>query len=148
MTAFTVFSTSLPGIPESVGEARRFVVGVLRVAPEKVPAVVIDNVEVIVSELATNAIRYTHSGDRGATYDLYFSVDTRRLTGSVRTEPPLAGFSPSDCERMPAVEGEGGRGLYLVRALATEYSDLRPYEHGTCFTLRWTSLALVSKGQG
>ncbi|GAB3208623.1 hypothetical protein GCM10027294_19840 [Marinactinospora endophytica] len=129
-----IFSTSLPGTPESVYLARRFVVGALAV-PEEVPLGIVEDAKVIVSELATNAIRHTRSGDPGGTYDLYFSIDidVRGLSGSIRTKPPKVRSVLAD-DDSPCV---GGRGLHLVRSLAAECGSLEPYEHGTFFALRW-----------
>ncbi|MGI5120009.1 ATP-binding protein [Marinactinospora thermotolerans] len=127
--AHTVFSTSLPGTAESVAVARRFATGTLHVAPQGVPAAIVDDVEVIVSDLATNAIRYTQSGDAGGTYDLYLAVHERSLSGSIRTQAPR----PPLGEVFPAPDG-----LLLAQALADECSSLMPYEHGVFFTLGWS----------
>lgn len=56
----TISLTSFPGIPDSVAAARRFVTGMLRLCPQtSAPDEVVHRVELIVSELCTNAIHHT-----------------------------------------------------------------------------------------
>ena len=65
-----------PGIAAAVGQARRFVAGVIG---DGFPA--LDDVLVLVSEVASNAVRHTASGDGGA-----FEVAVWMTGGSVRVE--------------------------------------------------------------
>src|SRR5690606_11304995 len=87
--AVSVAFTSFPGLPASVAAARRFVAASLRACPEvTVSDEVIDTVELITSELATNTIRHTCSGDPGQTFTVRVETDRRGVWGEVRSGRP------------------------------------------------------------
>src|SRR5690606_2606676 len=91
--AVTVAFTSFPGLPTSVAAARRFVTGVIRLYPwTTAPAAmldeVIDQAELITSELATNAIRHTRSGDPGQTFTIRVSLDDWGVWTQISTLAP------------------------------------------------------------
>ncbi|WP_046468059.1 ATP-binding protein [Allosalinactinospora lopnorensis] len=133
----SVAFTSFPGVLENVSAARRFVAGALRIAPAvTVPAEVVEKAEVIASELCTNAIVHTRSGDPGRTFHLRVQVDTHGVRGEVRTRLPRR---LSSVPRLVAAApwAESGRGLHLVDALATTWGTLTPVEEGTFFLLQW-----------
>ncbi|WP_344936196.1 ATP-binding protein [Sphaerisporangium flaviroseum] len=99
-----------PGRPEQASQARRFVRLVLAGAP------IVEEAELIVSELAGNALRHTRSAPDG-----FFVVEVTWNATDVRIAvrddggsgvPRLGGTEPSPDE-------EGGRGLVMVAALAT-----------------------------
>jgi anti-sigma regulatory factor (Ser/Thr protein kinase) len=106
-----------PGTPEAVGQARRFVAGVLG---GDCPG--LDDVLLMVSEIAANAVLHTASGAPGGWLDLTISVsaagDVIRVTvtdqGSI-SEPRLCrdGVHPGELD--------GGRGLSLVSVLADRW---------------------------
>jgi anti-sigma regulatory factor (Ser/Thr protein kinase) len=103
-----------PGQSAEVGQAREFVRGVLG---ESWPA--LDDVLLLVSEIASNAVRHTASAGDGGWFDLTISVadDTIRVAiadqGSPN-QPCLAG------EGDPS-ELTGGRGLRIVDAFADRW---------------------------
>ncbi|GAB3213568.1 ATP-binding protein [Marinactinospora thermotolerans] len=134
----TVFSTRFPGVPESVAAARRFLVATLWTASEAVvPSGIIEDAELIVSELATNAIQHTRSGDPGGTFELHVDVGERGVSVNIRTGPPRV-RGPVRVRKAPA-DSTRGRGLLLVTALAAEYRTLEPLEHGTFVLLTWSA---------
>jgi serine/threonine-protein kinase RsbW len=105
-----------PGEAAAVGLAREFVAGVLgRDWPG------LDDVLLLVSEIASNAVRHTASGDGGGWFDVLVS-----LTGqTARVE--IADRGSSSEPRIPGDDGDsglgagvliGGRGLRIVDALA------------------------------
>lgn len=104
-TAFRTF----PGTPAQVSTARRYVTLLLA---DPAYHQVVDDAVLLVSELASNAILHTRSGDLlgGFTVELGFSADTLRVAvhdqGSREIPRVLNGC------------GEGGRGLGLVQVLA------------------------------
>ncbi|MCI0689021.1 MAG: ATP-binding protein [Sporichthyaceae bacterium] len=105
--------------PDSVPRARRMVRTMLT---GRCDADVIDAAELVTSELVTNAIRHTSPGQTvrlAATVkvDGTFRVE---VTDSSDTAPPYAIAEDDD---------EGGRGLYLVRAIATRFG-WRPVSGG------------------
>ncbi|GGK70357.1 hypothetical protein Sme01_27730 [Sphaerisporangium melleum] len=110
--------TELTGSPESVGRAREYV---RRKLGDAHPAV--DDVTLLVSEVVTNAILHSDSGDGGTVTlaltdcDEYVHVDVVDAGG--RGAPRLCGESLA----------EGGRGLMLVD-LISERWDVRADEAG------------------
>jgi anti-sigma regulatory factor (Ser/Thr protein kinase) len=131
--AVTAVERDLPGVPESVGEARQTVRQLLADSPAAEAAAV------CVSELVTNAIAYSRSGGPGGTVRV-----TARLTALTRWHqvhicvrdqgsrfgtPALASSPPGT---------EHGYGLRIVAALAAEWGTA-PVLHGTrtwCL-IRW-----------
>ncbi|QVQ55056.1 ATP-binding protein [Spiractinospora alimapuensis] len=77
----------------------------------------------IVSEFATNAIRYSRSGQRGGTFvvDLRFQATLVRI----RVVDQGTGYAMApDWGVMPDVLAESGRGLALVAGLAENYGTV------------------------
>ncbi|WP_181448617.1 ATP-binding protein [Nonomuraea aridisoli] len=98
----------LPSVPAAVGEARSLIRAELVRWGRGHEA---DDCLVIVSELATNAVRYG-----GSAYALRLEDRGDRLYGEV--------FDPGEGEprpRSPDVESLSGRGLQIVAALADEW---------------------------
>ncbi|HEY7143566.1 MAG TPA: ATP-binding protein [Streptosporangiaceae bacterium] len=100
-----------PGEAAAVGQARKFVCGVLGADWPGLPDVLL-----MVSEIATNAVRYAESGD-GGWFDLTVSVRGRTLRIAVAERGGPA------APRIPCEGGDpgvltSGRGLRLVDDLA------------------------------
>ena len=102
----------LPGVKRSVSAARRCVAEVLIVAGHED----VSDVQLVVSELATNAVAHTTSGEPGG----FITVEVSSLDavtayieviddGSAVTVPEVHNADADEC---------GGRGLWLVEALA------------------------------
>ena len=99
---------SVPGVPAVVGIARRLVRAALDGSPRA------DDAELIVSELVTNAIRHTPSGDTDASVSVRIThgpgwarIEVRDLGDAHWARPALTGD-----------QDEHGRGLAIVAALA------------------------------
>lgn len=108
---------SLPVHPSSSGKARRFVAGVLR--SWRMPEITDGAVELLTSELTTNAVRHARSP---------FTVFVRYDGDRVRIE--VDDSSPEAPEpRIPSDEDTGGRGLILVEAMAEAWG-MTPLPHG------------------
>ena len=102
----------LPGVPASVGAARRFVAGQLGAGHPSAEAAVL-----AVSELATNAICYSRSGDGGT-----FLVAVTAGPAAVVVRVIDQGSESVPAAAAPAGPGaEHGRGLALVAAVALEW---------------------------
>jgi serine/threonine-protein kinase RsbW len=104
-------SRSFLGSRASITEARRFVTYFLQRLP------VVDTAELIVSELATNAIHHSASGRFGGRFAVNLHVQPDRLWIGVLDQggdqiPQLCNYPP---------EALGGRGLLLVATLATTW---------------------------
>ncbi|HLU97849.1 ATP-binding protein [Thermobifida alba] len=135
----SVSSTVLPGIPDSVAAARAFVVECLRSTPgSTVPDELVERAELITSELATNAVRHTRSGDPGGSYEVRVEVDRSEIRAEVRTREPR---TPHTAPHVLPHAGDPcratGRGLFLVDLLATRWGGLATPAEGVYFVLRW-----------
>jgi anti-sigma regulatory factor (Ser/Thr protein kinase) len=97
--------------PRSVGEARRFVTASFDWLPEETN----NRLELLVSELATNAI---HHGSGG------FTVSLERLANAIRVEVSDGG-SGLPVLLAPSVDRTSGRGLRIVQALSDEWGVRR-----------------------
>ena len=93
--------------PAAVSAARHFVVEVL----SDVPRGVVDEVAVMVSELATNCVRHTDSE-----FTVAVEHDRRRIRVDVTDE---GGGTPT--VRVPDADEPTGRGLRIVRELADSF---------------------------
>ncbi|WP_231158333.1 ATP-binding protein [Streptomyces sp. CNZ748] len=102
---------AFPGLPEEVAHARHFIAALLQ---EHGP---IDDAVLVVSELATNAVRHTLSGSVGG----WFLVVLGLGDDLVRIEVVDQGG-----DRVPHVcdttgQEEGGRGLRMIAACARDW---------------------------
>ncbi len=93
--------------PESVTAARRFATETLRASP----ADVIEVVELMVSELATNCIRHTHSG-----FDLTIKQSTKEILVEATDH---SGGAPR--MRSPKPTDPNGRGLRIIDMLSAAW---------------------------
>ncbi|WP_093787951.1 ATP-binding protein [Actinacidiphila guanduensis] len=114
------------GSPEEVGRARRWTRTVLRGSPHA------ENAEVIVSELASNAVLHSDSGRPAGTFRLRLAVTFDAVEISVTD----AGGSPS-APRLawPDEEDTHHRGLLVVNALA-QHVEIRGDRAGRTVTAR------------
>ncbi|MFC4533982.1 ATP-binding protein [Sphaerisporangium dianthi] len=125
-------SRSFLGTSPSVREARRFITTFLAGWP------IVESAELIVSELAANAVRHTASGRFGGQFQVMIHAQHDRVWLGVVDAGAAHGpsvFSPEDDE-------EGGRGLMIVGALADTYG-IRGDERGRTV---W-ALLLVNAGK-
>ncbi|MGW4412109.1 ATP-binding protein [Nonomuraea sp. NPDC004702] len=99
------------GVPASIREVRTWVKALLPASCARV-----DDVELVVSELATNAVLHSVSGAPGGTFAVQVEVDTHAHSVGVT----CVDMGPAMCEASRP-DGEGGHGLPLVRHLADRY---------------------------
>ncbi len=112
--AATLAQLWFPGQASAVGQARRFVASVVG---EDFPA--LDDLLVLVSEVAANAVKHTASGDGGA-----FEIVVWVNEGAVRVEVGDQGGSSEPSLADDGVSADaltGGRGLRIVDALAAQW---------------------------
>ena len=96
-----------PSEPESVPAARRFATDALR----GVAADVLDSVELMVSELATNCVRHANT---------QFDLTVSRQRGTIRVEvTDRAGGTPA--MRSPGPDEPTGRGLQIVNMFSESW---------------------------
>ncbi|MEH0655730.1 ATP-binding protein [Streptomyces scabiei] len=108
---FTKWCRAFPGLPDQVAEARLFVAALLQERG------VADDAVLVVSELATNAVRHTLSGSAGG----WFLVVVAFRADGVRLEVVDQGGDnvPEMCDVVS--QDNGGRGLWLVSACAKDW---------------------------
>ena len=98
------------GLPGEIRNVRRFVSRAIDGCPDA------DDVTLLASELATNAVRHTASG-KSAT----FSVSVLAEGVRVRVEVHDLGSPANPAIRQPEAPGESGAGLALVEAIADRW---------------------------
>lgn len=107
-------SQSFPAWPESVPDARRYVNDLLR----RIPATPCQTAALLVSELATNAVR--HAGAREFVVEVQaFPEEGRLWVGVTDDDPGLPVL------RAPSVTAEHGRGMRLVASLSDRWGARR-----------------------
>ncbi|MGW2161828.1 ATP-binding protein [Nonomuraea sp. NPDC001699] len=118
------------GVPAAVGEVRAWVKALLPVGCDRV-----DDVALVVSELATNAVLHSASGAPGGRFAVQVEVDSRAHSVGVT----CIDLGPALVKAVRG-EGEGGHGLALVRELADSY-EVRdePTSRTVCCWLDWHS---------
>ncbi|MEV5709937.1 ATP-binding protein [Actinoallomurus sp. NPDC052274] len=117
----------LPGLPASVTEARRFVTAYLRdLHPE-----ITMRAELVVSELATNAIKHTLSGLPGGmlwvTVTIFDTAVRVSVTDQGGVTAPTAVVA-GDCS-------EGGRGLALLGMVVKDWGHHYQGSHCTVWAV-------------
>ena len=111
------WSRLFPGRPEQVAQARLFTRSVLAGRPEAGTA------ELVVSELATNAVRHSASGGQGGSFVV--SVLARPDGVLVGVDDLGSASEPEARAADSAGPRESGMGLVLVAALAKEWGTAR-----------------------
>jgi anti-sigma regulatory factor (Ser/Thr protein kinase) len=102
---------TLAGVASSVASARGFVRRTL--GP---PHPALDDVALCVSELATNAIKHTPTGDGGK-----ITVGLTAVGSVIRAEVTNDGVAGSRPHARNDPEAEDGRGILIVEAVATTW---------------------------
>lgn len=105
-------SLTVPSEPASVGEARRFTGSVLAAWGMPDGAEALYTLQLIVSELTTNAVQHTGGRSPLLTVSLHLYEDAELCVGVTDGDPRAP-------RRLPAaVRQDNGRGLVIVRSLA------------------------------
>lgn len=106
------WTQSFLGIPECAADARQFAFKNLGDVPG------IELVELVVSELAANAVQHSDSGQPGGKFTLHLA----EFDGRWRVRVDDAGGSTEPCVKATAADvDEAGRGLALVAALSSDW---------------------------
>ena len=106
-----------PGRPDHIGAARRFVAAALAAWPAAQEAA-----QLLVSEVVTNAIQHSASGDHGGSLEVRYTLDDHEIYVEVLD----AGGTAAPNRHAEHLEGSSGRGLALVEALASAWGV---YDH-------------------
>ncbi|MFC3998513.1 ATP-binding protein [Nocardiopsis sediminis] len=125
-----------PGWAEQVREVRVWTDQVLGAhSGFEIPDDTVASAVLLVSEAATNSIRYTASG-RGGTFGVTLFVDLGRITVEVEDEGrPAGGTLPFLRPTTPMTQF--GRGMALVDHFADSWGPLAEPRTGVTFTLTW-----------
>jgi serine/threonine-protein kinase RsbW len=108
-----------PGRTDNVRAVRAFAAHLLTGLP------VLDDVLLVLDELAVNAIRHTRSGEDGGRFTVHISKDVAGVVVCVDDQGGPGHPRVGDLDEL----AEGGRGLLTVEALAATWS-WRGNEHG------------------
>ena len=123
---------SLPSTPAAASEARHQAVVAIAGWDTELDAEVVHTAALLVSELVTNAVQYAGTGSASLTVCLDEAVLRVEVCDASPVLPQPA---------LPDVDSEGGRGLFLVAALADRYRA-EPTENGKrC----WAEIDLITK---
>ncbi|MFC4565755.1 ATP-binding protein [Nocardiopsis mangrovi] len=130
------YERRFPGWADQVRKAREWTDDVLSAhGGFAIPADTIASAVLLVSEAATNAIRYTASG-RGGVFTVTLRVDLRRITIEVDDEGcPAGGTLPFIRPITPMAQH--GRGMKLIDYIADSWGPLPRPRTGVAFTLSW-----------
>ena len=113
------FSRAFAGRPDQVAQARRFVTRALTACPAMVDAVL------LTSELATNAVQHSATGDGGL-----FMVAISHAPGRVRLTVTDDGSAGHPMLGVADELATAGRGLMLVDGLALRWGYTGPGQRG------------------
>ncbi|WP_244884216.1 ATP-binding protein [Carbonactinospora thermoautotrophica] len=134
----------LAGLLSAVGWARRHTRDVLSAWGIERNA---ETVELLVSELVTNAVRHARVPDGAVTYlDL---AEVRRISLTLRLRRDRVSVEIWDSDPQPpamreqSLDAEGGRGLFLVATLSKEWGYYHPPTGGKVV---WCVVPLPSSG--
>ncbi|MFC4565698.1 ATP-binding protein [Nocardiopsis mangrovi] len=142
-----VYFQRFPGWADQVKRARSWCEGLLTVhCAFDIPGDTVASAVLLLSEAATNAIRYTASG-RGGKFDVTLMVEQRRITIEVEDEGrPAGGTTPFIRPITPMAQH--GRGMTLIDYLADTWGPLPTPRHGVGFTLTWGNLPGATAAAG
>ena len=122
-------------LPTAVTRARREAREFLREWNASIDS---ETAELLISELVTNSLKAAWASGGGQPVSLVLSVHETRLTVEVWDGSPCA-FVPGEWEpEVPPLDGENGRGLFLVSVLSTSwgwYPTSRPAGKVTWFQI-------------
>jgi anti-sigma regulatory factor (Ser/Thr protein kinase) len=124
-------SLTIPGTPQHVASARTFIARTL----SRVAGIDSDTATLLTSELVTNAIQHTKSGDGGEVTVVVIGMPDGVLVEVTDQGSPGAPVVKSD------LYAADGHGLYLVQQLAGEWGYLR----GPTGATVWFHLPAVSR---
>lgn len=121
--------------PESVADVRRDITAWLTGIP--IPDTTADDIRLMASELASNAIRYSASGNKGKTYQVRALYEDSHI----RVEVHDLGSAYSVPHQRHDPDGLHGRGLNIVDALATSWGV---HQNSVHCTIVWFEVNVTS----
>lgn len=104
------WARTFPAVPAQVGEARRFLAGVLDGDPA------CDDAALCLSELASNAVVHSRSREPGGSFTVRVQLDSQRLRVEVGDQG-----GPWGSPGRASADEQNGRGLLIVSQLAARW---------------------------
>ncbi|GAA2489936.1 hypothetical protein GCM10010406_27630 [Streptomyces thermolineatus] len=121
----TLYQRTFPGTPEEISRARRWTRGILRGLP------CADDAALIVTELGTNALVHTASGNQAGTFHVSLTLVNQVVVIAVTDS---GGGKTTPCVEHPGDDTPRGRGLGIIDALA-ERVEIHGNHHGHTVTV-------------
>ncbi len=112
-------SRTFPAVPAQVGEARRFLAGLLDGRPAA------DDAVLCLSELVSNAVVHSHSGQPGGSFTVRAQLHGQRLRVEVCDQG-----GPWHSPGCGSADEQNGRGLLIVGQLAARWGCEGHSQHG------------------
>ena len=116
----------VPGSPDQVLVARHALGQFL--ADRQVPALMVQDVQLIASELVTNAMQHGAPGPVGIEVRVRPELD---VTLMVENVGPVGALPPMSAWHVPDGLSVGGRGLGIVRSLSADVEVIGDTDHAT-----------------
>ncbi|MFC4560813.1 ATP-binding protein [Nocardiopsis mangrovi] len=126
----------LDGVPEAASTARDILV--LDLGPRHP---YLYNAQLVVSELATNAVTHTRSGLPGGFLILYVEATAQTARIEVGDAGPLPGARTRPRIARPDADSEHGRGLALVDAFTDDWGTRRHADGTSTVWAHWSGEA-------
>ncbi|HEY3681686.1 MAG TPA: ATP-binding protein [Streptosporangiaceae bacterium] len=131
MAGYQACRRTFLGTADQVSEARRFVTDHLAAAPEELLFLA----ELVASELATNAVTHTRSGEPGGVFQIAVEL---RPAESICITAYDEGSTSHVIPHSAAEDEESGRGLAIIETLAMQWGVVTtPGRHGVYCELDW-----------
>lgn len=128
------YRRTFPGLPEEIRKARHFTTRCLAGSPATPQACL------MVSEIATNALRHTKSGHANGHFTVTVTASEEHARVEIEDQGSRTGGVPHLAPH--SVTDETSRGLAIVDALADKWGTQRP--NTVWFELSWSTVSAAT----
>ncbi|WP_329309278.1 ATP-binding protein [Streptomyces microflavus] len=138
-------SLTLATTPNAVRWARLHTTDIL--SRWRVPAKVIETVELIVSELTTNAVQHPEEGEQVSPYSSLSTLRTFELVLQIRNGAVRVSVCDNDEQapvlKQPGVDATSGRGVLLVAAMSSKWGHYPVRNRNKSGKVVWAEVSLA-----